>query len=452
MIPLTLGEIATIVHGDVDAAHADVLVASAASVDSRAVEPGGLFVAVVGEQVDGHDYAVGALDVGAAAVLASRPIDGPCVVVPDVTAALGLLTREVLRRIPALVVAITGSQGKTSVKDLIAHVLSPSGRTVAAHGSFNNDLGVPLTALRADADTDFLVLEMGARGIGHIARLCEIAPPHIGVVLNVGTAHLGEFGSADAIALAKGELVEALSDDGIAVLNADDPRTAAMAVRTSARVLSFGENGTMELGALSVDDAGEPSFTLSHAGETVAVRVPQIGAHHAINAAAAAAVCAAAGLDLTTIAERLGTATPRSPMRMARTTRSDGVLIIDDTYNANPDSMSAALRAVARLKTRNRRIAAVLGEMRELGEHSAVYHREMGEVAARCDYDLVVAVGEAAWPIADGAENAGTDVVRAADTDAATEVVSGWLLPGDVVLVKASRGARLERVTAALGA
>ncbi len=450
MIPLSLDEIATIVGGELHAADAgDVLVTSPASVDSRVVAQGGLFAAIAGEHVDGHDFVADAIGRGAVAVLASRQVDAPCVVVPDMTTALGQLARAVLDRIDPIVIGITGSQGKTSVKDLVAQILQKSGPTVAASGSFNNELGVPLTVLRADEDTSYLVVEMGARGVGHIAHLCTIAKPDVGVVLNVGNAHIGEFGSADVTAAAKGEIVEALDPEGVAVLNADDPRTSAMVARTAARVLTFGQAGTVALGHVELDASGEPTFTLSHADETITAHVPQLGAHHAMNAAAAAAVCLAAGLDLVTVGERLAGATAASPMRMARTQRADGVLVIDDTYNANPESVAAALRAAIALRTGERRVAAVLGEMLELGAESADRHREMGALAAKLGFDLVVAVGEAAAPIADGA---GPDAVRVADTDEAAEVASAWLRPGDVVLVKASRGARLERVTAVLGA
>jgi UDP-N-acetylmuramoyl-tripeptide--D-alanyl-D-alanine ligase len=450
MIPLSLDQIAAIVGGELHAADTgDVYVTGPASVDSRLVAPGGLFAAIAGEQVDGHDFVADALTHGAAAVLASRRVAAPCVVVPDVTAALGILARAVLDRIDPIVIGITGSQGKTSVKDLVAQILQESGPTVAASGSFNNELGVPLTVLRADEETSYLVVEMGARGLGHIAQLCTIAKPDIGLVLNVGNAHVGEFGSADITAVAKGELVEALDPEGVAVLNADDPRTNAMATRTAARVLTFGQDGTMALGPVELDASGEPTFTLTYADATITAHVPQLGAHHAMNAAAAAAACLAAGLDLATIGERLAGATAASPMRMARTQRADGVLIIDDTYNANPESVAAALRAAAALRTGERRVAAVLGEMLELGAESADRHREIGRLAADLDFDLVVAVGEGAGPIADGA---GPGAVRAADTDEAAEVASAWLQPGDVVLVKASRGARLERVTAVLGA
>jgi UDP-N-acetylmuramoyl-tripeptide--D-alanyl-D-alanine ligase len=334
----------------------------------------------------------------------------------------------------------------------VAHLLEPSGPTVSATGSFNNELGVPLTVLQADAHTRYLVLEMGARGIGHIAKLCAIAQPDIGVVLNVGSAHLGEFGSRAAIAQAKGEIVEALAPDGIAVLNGDDPMVAEMATRTVARVLTFGEagplpRGTVRFDAVELNADGEPTFRLGHGDDMVTTSVPQVGAHHAANAAAAAAVALAAGLDLATIGQRLTTARERSAMRMARTLRADGVLVIDDAYNANPESMAAALRAAAHVRGAGRRVAAVLGEMLELGTEGPRRHREIGALAAQLGLDLVVAVGTGAEPIAEGA---GERAVRAADVDEAVRVVSAWLMPGDVVLVKASRGAHLERVTSAL--
>lgn len=448
MIRLSLAAIADIVGGSVHG-NGETMVTAPAAVDSRAVESGGLFVAIAGDHVDGHDFADVAMANGAAAVLVSRPVDAPCVVVDDVTEALGRLAHAVLDRIQPIVIAITGSQGKTGVKDLVAQVLTDSGPTVAAVGSFNNELGVPLTVLRSDEATRYLVLEMGARGIGHIAKLCAIARPDIGVVLNVGSAHAGEFGSREATAVAKGEMVEALTPDGVAVLNADDPLTAAMVTRTAGHVLTFGRTGTVGVDELWLDPSGEPSFTLTHGEDAVATHVPQLGEHHAMNAAAAAAVCLAAGLDLNTIGIRLTGAGAQSPMRMAQTMRSDGVLIINDTYNANPESMGAALRAVSHLRTSERRIVAVLGEMRELGEESEERHREVGELAAQLGFDLVVAVGEAATEVAVGAGESGISVV---DHGEAVRVVSAWLTPGDVVLVKASRGARLERVTSALGA
>jgi UDP-N-acetylmuramoyl-tripeptide--D-alanyl-D-alanine ligase len=367
------------------------------------------------------------------------------VVVTDVTDSLGLLARDNLDHSSALVIGVTGSHGKTSVKDLLAHLLEPSGPTIAPVGSFNNLWGVPLTVLRTDSSTRFLVVEMGARGVGHIAELCQIAPPDIGVVLNVGTAHLGEFGSPEGIALAKGELVEALPADGVAVLNADDRLVAAMAERTTARLLTFGVSGDVAVGAVTLDDAGEPHFTLAHEGVVAEVHVPQIGAHHAMNAAAAAAAAIAAGLDLSTIAERLGTAGASSPMRMERHVRADGLVVINDAYNANPESMAAALRAVADIG--HGHAVAVLGEMLELGDRSADAHREIGRLAADLGFARVLVIGQGAAPIADGA---GTIAELVEDVDVAISTLSASLHTDDVVLVKASRGGRLERVAQAL--
>ena len=444
MIVMTVAEIADVVGGQV---HGDALmpVTAPVSLDSRDVQPGGLFAALDGEHVDGHDFAAQALAGGASAVIASRPVDEPCIVVDDVTVALARLATHVLGRLDPVVVAITGSQGKTSVKDLLAAVLEPSGTTIAPVGSFNNELGVPLTVLRADQETRFLLVEMGARGVGHIASLCRIAPPDVSVVLNVGQAHVGEFGSPDVTAQAKGEIVEALSPDGTAVLNADDARVAAMATRTSARVLTFGKAGEVVLDDVRLDDHGEALFTLSHAGVSVEAHVPQIGAHHASNAAAAATAALALGVDLPAVAERLDHAQARSPMRMARHVRDDGLVVIDDAYNANPESMAAALHALAGIG--GSRTIAVLGEMLELGDGSHDSHVEVGRLAAELGVDRVVAVGDGAAGIAEGAGESGTAV---ADVDEAVQELSAWLTPADVVLVKASRSVRLERVTEAL--
>ncbi|MET1063181.1 MAG: UDP-N-acetylmuramoyl-tripeptide--D-alanyl-D-alanine ligase [Aeromicrobium sp.] len=442
MTPFTLQEIADVTGG---AARGEAIVSSPATIDSRAVVPGGLFVALAGEHVDGHDYVRAAMDAGAAAVLSSRPVDAPGVQVFDVTRALGLLASENLRRISAPVVGITGSQGKTSVKDLVAHVLERSGPTVSPVGSFNNELGVPLTVLRANAHTAHLVVEMGARGIGHIADLCRIAPPTIGAVLNVGHAHVGEFGSPARIAEAKGELVEALPRDGVAVLNADDPLVSAMASRTSARVLTFGRTGDVALGRVTLDTAGEPRFALAHDGVVVDVHVPQIGAHHAINAAAAAAMALASGIHLEEVAARLSTAVAASPMRMERRVRDDGLVVVNDAYNANPESMEAALRAIAAIG--HGRAIAVLGEMLELGDDSVDSHVRIGRLAAELGFVRVVAVGEGARGIAVGAGGVGELV---ADVDEATLTLSASLSGEEVVLVKASRGGRLERVAHAL--
>lgn len=452
MIPLTIAEIAAVVGGEPVGDIATV-VSAPASLDSRAVPSGGLFVAVAGEQVDGHDYAASAVRQGAAAVLASRDVGVPAVVVDDVTAALGRLARHVLDVLEPspFVVALTGSQGKTSVKDLVAAGLrsqEPDPEAVVATlGNFNNELGVPLTVLRSTHDTSDLVVEMGARGIGHIAELCEIAPPRVAVVLNVGTAHVGEFGSQQNIARAKGEIVESLAPDGLAVLNADDPLVAAMADRTQAPVAFFGRTatgpGSVRVLDVSMKPSGEPEVTLAHEGREWTVHVPLLGEHQALNAAAAACIVLHRHPDagVAWLAE-VGQGTG---LRLQRHVRADGVTVIDDSYNANPESVRAGLDALASVAA-GRRIA-VLGEMLELGEGSPAAHVEVGAHAAGLGLDRVLVVGDAARGIAEGAGPVATLVP---DVDASVTDLRAWLRPGDVVLVKASRGARLERVTAAL--
>lgn len=450
MIALELEQIAAIVGGRADhrsggrSAEGAITVTAPAEIDSRAVAQGGLFVAVRGEHVDGHDYAAAAVASGAAAALVERPVDVPHVLVPHTTSALGLLARAVHDRLSDLrTVGLTGSAGKTSTKDLLAHVLEAAGPTIAPVGSFNNELGVPLTVTRADTATAYLVVEMGARGRGHIAELCRISPPQVALVLNVGSAHRGEFGTLDDTAAAKGELVEALDAAGTAVLNADDPRVAAMASRTRGRVLTFGRAATadLRLAEQHVEADGRARVVLAHGGDMVEVVLPLVGQHHGPNAAAAAAVAVCLGLDLATVGERLATAGPRSPHRMARHERADGVVVIDDSYNANPEAVASVLRSVAEL-TAGRRVA-VLGEMLELGDESAERHAEAGQLAAELGFDRVVAVGEAAAPIAGAAGDLGLAVP---DVDAAVAALEPWLRDGDVVVVKASRGARLERV------
>jgi UDP-N-acetylmuramoyl-tripeptide--D-alanyl-D-alanine ligase len=464
VIPLTLAEVADAVSGRLDAADPATVVTGDVTADSRLAGAGGLFVALPGERADGHDYAAAAVAAGAAAVLAARPVGVSAVVVDDPLAALGRLARAVLDRLPRVtVVGVTGSSGKTSTKDLLATVLAQAGPTVAPQGSFNNELGVPLTVLRADEGTRFLVAEMGARGLGHIAYLCGIAPPRIGVVLNVGAAHAGEFGGREATARAKGELVEALPADGAAVLNADDPLVAAMADRTRARVVTVGTGGpghdaTVRAVDVALDDAARPAFRLVTPAGEADVRLSLHGAHHVANALAAAAVGLEAGLGPAEVAAALSAATPVSRWRMEVATRADGVTVVNDAYNANPDSVRAALAAVAAMAgstgsarhgTPARRAWAVLGEMLELGDESAAEHRAAGEAAAGLGIE-VVAVGTGAHPAAEAAAAAGGAGHAVADPAAAAALLAERLRPGDVVLVKASRGIGLDVLAAQL--
>jgi UDP-N-acetylmuramoyl-tripeptide--D-alanyl-D-alanine ligase len=481
VIEMTLAEVARAVGGRPSGVDPATVVTGTVEYDSRKITPGGLFVAFPGENADGHDFAAAALAAGAVAVLGIRELPGVPMVLLGAAAgaapgvdgvapagngaagarpagdakagepaevtltAMGALARAVLDRLPELtVVALTGSSGKTSTKDMIAGLLRRLGPTVAPAGSFNNELGLPYTALGATADTRYLVLEMGARGLGHVAYLCRIAPPRIGVVLNVGVAHIGEFGSQDAIALAKGELVEALPETGVAVLNADDPRVRAMAARTGARVVPVGESPDAALRATGVtlDDRGRPAYTLRLPdGTAVDVRLGVSGRHQVGNTLAAAAVAYELGMAGDELAAALGALRPVSSRRMDVFDRDDGVTVIDDSYNANPASTEAALRALVALGAHRRRVA-VLGYLAELGDFEREGHEQVGRIAAELGVDRVIAVGDGAAPIHDGAvavSDWGGSSVRVADQARAVALLRDELREGDVILVKGSR-------------
>ncbi|MFH8770538.1 UDP-N-acetylmuramoyl-tripeptide--D-alanyl-D-alanine ligase [Streptomyces sp. NPDC085866] len=456
MIALSLAEIAAVVGGQThDIPDPSVQVTGPVVRDSREVVPGTLFAAFVGERVDGHDFAQAVVEAGAVAVLASRPVGVPAIVVDDVQTALGALARHVVRRLGATLVALTGSAGKTSTKDLIAQVLQSKAPTVFTPGSLNNEIGLPLTALSATEDTRFLVLEMGARGIGHIRYLTDLTPPKVGLVLNVGTAHIGEFGGREQIAQAKGELVEALPEDGAAILNADDPLVRAMASRTKAKVVLFGESAEADVRAENVrlTDSGQPAFRLHTPSGASDVTMRLYGEHHVSNALAAAAVAHELGLSAEEIATALSEAGSLSRWRMEVTERPDGVTIVNDAYNANPESMRAALRALAAMG-KGRRTWAVLGKMAELGDEALAEHDAVGRLAVRLNVSKLVAVGgiEASW-LQLGAYNEGSwgeESVHVSDAQAAVDLLRSELRPGDVVLVKASRSVGLESVAQAL--
>jgi UDP-N-acetylmuramoyl-tripeptide--D-alanyl-D-alanine ligase len=445
MIPMTLARIAEVVGGRLVGGDPEALVTGTVEYDSRKVGPGGLFVAFVGEKVDGHDYASGAMADGAVGMLGERAVDGvPSIVVSDPRDAMTVLAHHVVTRLPGtVVVGLTGSSGKTTTKDYVGQVLARTGPTIAPAGSLNNELGHPYTVLKATPETRWLVLEIGARGIGHVAHLCAVAPPLVGVELNVGTSHIGEFGSVDAIAQAKGELVEALPPAGTAVLNADDPRVRAMASRTKARVILFGEAADAEVRAEDavLDERGRPAYTLVTPGGRARVDLPVTGRHQISNTLAAAAVATVAGLPVAEIAASLSELRLVSARRMDVFDRAEGVTVIDDSYNANPASMTAALHAQAALAGGRRRIA-VLGYMAELGEHERAGHEEVGALAARLGVDRLVVVGTTALPIHQGATATpgwGGASVVVEDQDAAVALLRDELRPGDVVLVKGSR-------------
>lgn len=498
MIPLTIAEIAEIVGGRLDnVANPQAKVIGTVEFDSRQISPGSLFLALPGAKVDGHDFAEKAHAAGAVVTLAARPVGTPAIIVPSqakaeagsqayvfahdedgsvraLLTALAKLARAVVTRLTSRwglsVVGVTGSAGKTSTKDMVAALLSTAGPTVAPPGSFNNEIGHPYTALRCHEDTQFLVTELSARGLGHIAQLAEIAPPQIGAVLNVGTAHLGEFGSKDTIAQAKGELIEAVpeaSAGGVAVLNADDPAVVQMATRTQGKIVTFSANGDTQADYYAtdvrLDELARASFLLhSPEAQPVQIRLQVAGKHQIANALAAAAVAAAAGVPVETIGTTLCDYVAVSAHRMDIRQRGANVTIINDAYNANPESMRAGLAALAasagtttqledtQLEDSGQAIA-VLGEMSELGTDAVAAHRELGTQLAAYGVDTLVAVGKTdnIAALTEGAQEAGVGTHHVADVTGATRTVEEILGSAQrrvVVLVKASNAWRLWRV------
>lgn len=463
---MTLDEVAAVTGGHRPAADPAVSVDGPVVTDSHESAPGALFVAFAGEHVDGHRFVAPVLAAGAAAalvtdldqVLAAGADPARLVVVDDVAAALGDLARHHLAGLRAArttgdllrVVAVTGSYGKTTTKDLLARLLAPLGGVVAPPGSFNNEIGLPLTVLRATGETRVLVLEMGADHVGNLTYLTSVAPPDVAVVLAVGRAHVGEFGGIENVARAKSELVSGLLPGGTAVLNADDHRVAAMAGLAPGVVVTFGRDAGADVRAtdITVDETGRARFTLVVAGARHDVALALVGEHQVSNALAAAAVALECGIGAGTVAAALAEAGAASPHRMAVTDRPDGVRVVDDAYNANPDSMRAGLRALVALAG-SRRTVAVLGEMLELGTDSATEHAGVGVDAVALGVDVVVAVGAGTAPLADAARAAGGEVVQAADLDAAARHLTG-LRPGDVVLLKGSHGTNLWRLAQSL--
>ena len=464
MLQITARDIAALTGGAlVGGASGDELVTGTAQIDSREVGPGDLFAAFPGESVDGHDYLTSARASGAALALVTEDRGVPAVQVPDVRQALSVLAREQLGRAreenPELVVlAVTGSAGKTGTTDLLGTILGAHGSAIAPAGSFNNELGLPLTVLRISAETRYLVLEMGARGIGHIAELTAIARPDISLVLNVGSAHIGEFGSVDAIARAKGELVEALAPQGRAILNAEDRLVAAMAARSPSPVITWGfTDGDVRGAELTLDDRARVRFELvvpegltTLRGEPVPsgrfdVHPDLLGEHQAANVLAALTAALVAGVAPADAAAALDGATLASGQRM-QVHEAAGALVIDDAYNANPDSMRQALKTLAHLG-RTHRTIAVLGEMLELGPDGVRLHDEIGRLAVRLNISQLYSVGDGAAPIHHGASLEGSFGGESEYLDTVEEaiaVLERTVQPGDAVLLKSSRDAGLR--------
>ena len=408
---------------------------SGTSIDSRTVAQGELFVAVVAER-NGHDFIDDALAAGAAAYLtAEAPRGATAIAVDDTSAALAELGRHARDRFDGPVVGITGSVGKTSVKDMAAAAIGTDRSTHASPMSFNNELGVPLTLVDCPNEAEAVVVEMGARGTGHIAWLCSLARPTVGVVTAVGAAHTELFGTVEAVAEAKGELVESLDASGVAVLNADQPLVAAMARRTEAEVLTFGRaGGEVRASGVSLDDGLCPAFRLETPNGQADVVLAACGEHMVVNALAAAAAALAVGVGVDEIAAGLGSA-QLSPWRMEVTELASGSILINDAYNANPMSMAAGLRSLAALDRRRR--VAVLGVMAELGDRTAAEHAAIGALARELGIEVI--------PVATSAYG------LAPVEDVAAAVAALGAVDGDTaVLVKASRAAGLEAVATAL--
>ncbi len=446
MITLTAGEIALLVGGELHC-DKDLLVSKAPVFDSRLATPGSFFLALKGDKADGHDFVADAYRNGSMLSITAHRIDGPCIVVTDVLEALSTLATFVRKRLDKLtVIAITGSQGKTSTKDLLAHMLGAVGPTVAPAGSFNNDLGLPITLLECDDRTRFCILEMGARHSGDIARLCEIAKPNIGVVLSVGTAHIGEFGSQQAIAQTKGELIQSLEMDAVAVLGTYDEFTPAMASLHDGQVIFFGEGSNSQVRAADIEmREGRPHFDLVTPAGRDAVGMRTVGAHQVANALAVAAVGTALSLPLELIASSLSTAEISSPWRM-ELHESAQLLIINDAYNANPASMAAAFRSLALFaQERGGQSWAFIGKMHELGESEGLLSASIGALAVELGIDHLVEINAPEYGSPEGAMT----VHQRTTIDSALDLVD-YFAPGDVVLVKASRSEGFEILAAAL--
>ena len=468
---MTMAEIASATRGrlllDGTDATPEMVVTGLSTTDSREVVPGTIFFAKPGEFTDGHLFAPQAAEAGAALVVVDHALDlaVPQLLVDDTVVALGDLATEVIARVRALgrlkIVGITGSNGKTTTKNLLRAVLEKVGPTIAPRASFNNEVGAPVTMLEVTEETDFLVAEMGASGIGEIARLVRMARPDVGVVLKVGLAHAGEFGGIEKTLAAKTEMVTDLLPTDVAVLNLDDPRVASMADKTVATVLWFGLDERAQVRATDVvSTARGTSFTLhlpgadGQAGQSRPVTFRVLGEHHVMNALATAASAHVLGVGIDDIVSALETVQRAERWRMEVMGGARGVTVINDAYNASPDSMSAALKTLAQISGDDERTVAVLGEMSELGEFSGEEHDRIGLLAVRLGIDQLVVVGPSARRMHITAINEGSwdgESLYFDTQDAAFDHLSGALRPGDTVLVKSSNSAGLRFLGDRLG-
>jgi len=466
MIALTMAEIASATGGTlrVDGTDAtpDSIVDGAVTTDSREIGPGDVFFAKRGEFDDGHRFGPAAADQGAALLVVEHPLDlkVPQIVVGDTVEALGALATEVVRRARSLgalrIVGVTGSNGKTTTKNLLRAVLERVGPTVAARASFNNEVGAPITMLELDEDTRFLVAEMGASAVGEIARLVRMARPDVGIVLKVGLAHAGEFGGIEQTVRAKSEMVTDLLESDVAVLNVDDPRVVSMAGATPARVVWFGLGPNADVRATDLTThARGTDFTVTvPGGESARVRFGVLGEHHVMNALAAIAASVELGVALPAVVEALESVTLAERWRMQLMGGRDDITVINDAYNASPDSMAAALKTLAQVQAPGTRSIAVLGEMSELGEFSGEEHDRIGLLAVRLGISQLVVVGQGARRLHISAINEGSwdgESAFVETADEAYDLVVSMTRPGDTVLVKSSNAAGLRHLGDRLG-
>lgn len=447
----TLSDIASILGGELSGVDTEI---TTITTDSRNVTPGALFVALHGSNFDGHDFVEDAFANGAAAALVSMPVSGTYVQVDDTLKALGELAAAYRASLSAIVIAITGSSGKTSTKDLMACALLPFGSVVKSERSLNNEIGVPLTIFQADESTDFLILEMGMRGLGQIDYLTHIASPNISVLLNAGSAHLSELGSRENILKAKSEIFHNMSEPKIGITSADDERLVELGSKFESKMIFFGQSSFADvyLEELSISEIGYPTATLKIKGEKFYLTLPRVGEHQMLNAAAVIAVIDALELDSHRAVTALSSCKDSSEWRMQVIELENDITVINDAYNANPESMRAGLRALKDF-AQNRRTWAVLGEMRELGETSLEEHDAIGRLCVRLDVSKTLAVGQSARGIQLGASLEGSwnqESVFAESIEQAIEMLIREIQPGDVVFIKASRAVGLERVAMAL--
>lgn len=467
MIDLTLAEIAHIVNGRLIGGDSEAVISGMTDTDSRLIEPGDIFVAKPGEETDGHLFVAAAVERGAALAIVDHEVVGadgaplatPQIVVDDTVLALGALAKEVVARVRVQgklrVVGITGSNGKTTTKNLVAAMCERVGVTVSPRDSFNNEVGAPLTMLKVTNATEFLVLEMGASGIGHISRLTDMVHPDIAVVLMVGLAHAGEFGGVDATVRAKGELIEALESDGVAILNADDSRVMGMRMRTQGSVFTFGLTSAADVRATDIDASLSGTRFIMHlpGEEAVAVEFKVLGEHHVMNALAATAIGRSLGFDKSLIVDALEAVERAEHWRM-EIMGGNGVTIINDAYNASPDSMAAALKTLVLVAGPHNRTIAVLGEMAELGEFSGEEHDRIALLVVRLNITELVVVGSGARRLHISAINEGSwdgESKYFETQDEAGDFLSGFLTEGDIVLVKSSNAANLRFLGDRLG-